>query len=236
GQGGAPLRLAVDLSPASTDALLARGDARLALHRNAASPDATQLQLTRVPMLWAQALLANAWAGGRLAAGTMDGEITVLTPTRRPRQVEGRLALAGLGLESDEGTVALGDVEGTVRFDLRVPEDSGMLLSLDGEIDRGEALFGNAYLALGGTPVAFGLDARQMSDDGWSAPRVEWRDARAVDARGSAELDAQGGLRALALDVRSDALAGLPDRYLSGWLGLAGLSGLALDGSVAAQL
>ncbi|MGY1408729.1 MULTISPECIES: hypothetical protein [unclassified Luteimonas] len=236
GQGGAPMRLAVDLSPASTDALLARGDARLALHRNAASPDATQLQLTRVPMLWAQALLANAWPGGRLAAGTMDGAITLQTPSGRPLQVEGRLALAGLGLESDDGTIALGDVDGRVRFDLRVPEDSGMLLSLDGEVDRGEALFGNAYLALGGTPVAFAIDARQMPGGGWSAPRVEWRDAGAVDARGSAELDAQGGLRALTLDVRSDALTTLPDRYLAGWLGLAGMSGLALDGAVGAQI
>src|SRR5690606_10896472 len=225
GRGHASLRLAVDLSPASTDALLASGDARLALHRSAASPDATQLQLTRVPMLWAQALLANAWAGGRLAAGTMDGEVRLLTPSGRPLQVEGRLGLAGLGLESDDGTIALGDVDGRVRFDLRVPEDSGMLLSLDGEVDRGEALFGNAYLALGGTPVAFGVDARQVPGGGWSAARVEWRDPRALDARGSAGLDAQGGLRTLALDVHSDSLAALPDRYLSGWLGLAGLSG-----------
>ena len=236
GQGGAPLRLAVDLSPASTDALLARGDARLALHRNAGSPDATQLQLTRVPMLWAQALLASAWSGGRLAAGTMDGAVTLHTPSGRPLQVEGRLALAGLGLESDDGTIALGDVDGPVRFDLRVPEDGGMLLSLEGKVDRGEALFGNAYLALGGTPVQFGIDARRMPGGGWSAPRIEWRDARAVDARGSAELDAQGALRALRLDLRSDALAALPARYLSGWLGLAGLSGLALDGAAAAQL
>src|SRR5690606_17621757 len=147
GQGGASLRLAVGLATGSTEALLSRGDARLALRRSAASPDAAQLQLTRVPMLWAQALLANAWGGGRLAAGTMDGAITLRVPSGRPLQVEGRLALAGLGLESDDGTLALGDVDGGVRFDLRVPEDSGMLLSLDGGIDRGEALFGNAYLA-----------------------------------------------------------------------------------------
>src|SRR5690606_15430891 len=48
---------------------------------------------------------------------------------------------------------------------------------------------------------------------------------------GSAELAADGGLRRLQLDARSPALGALPDRYLSGWLGLAGLSGLQLDGS-----
>ena len=236
GQGGAPLHLAVDLSPASTDAVLSGGDARLALHRNAGSPDATQLELTRVPMLWAQALLAQAWVGGRLAAGTMDGTIALHAPDARPLQVEGRLALAGLGLESDDGSVALGDVDGTVRFDLRVPQDGGMLLSLDGGIARGEALFGNAYLALGGPPLAFGMDARQLAGGGWSAPRVEWRDGDALQAQGSAELDAQASLQGLELTARSQALAALPDRYLSGWLGLAGLSGLALDGAATARV
>src|SRR5690606_9837535 len=81
-----------------------------------------------------------------------------------------------------------------------------------------------------------GVDARQVPGGGWSAPRVEWLDPRALDARGSAGLDAQGGLRTLALDVHSDSLAALPDRYLSGRLGLAGLSGLALDGAARAQI
>ena len=236
GQGGAPMRLAVDLSPASTDARLSRDGAVLSLQRVAASPDATQLELTRVPLLWAQALLAQAWAGGRLAAGTMEGGIGLHTPGDRPLRVEGQLQLAGLGLESDDGTVALGDVDGAVRFDLRVPADAGMLLALDGEIERGEALFGNAYLALGTTPVAFGLDARQLPGEGWTAPRIEWRDGRSLQASGSAGLGGGGALHQLDLQVHSASLAALPDRYLSGWLGLAGLGGLALQGAAAATL
>ncbi len=233
---GSPVRLAVDLSPATTDAVLSGGGARLALHRDAARPDATQLQLTRVPLVWAQALLASAWQEGRLSAGSMAGTIDLHTPTGRPVQVVGALVLAGLGLESDAGTIALGDLDGTARFDLRLPQDGGLLLSLDGAIDRGEALFGNAYLALDGAPVAFGVDAWRRADGGWDARRIEWRDAAGLDARGSAVLDAQGALRALDLSLDAGMLSVLPERYLSGWLGLAGLSGLALEGAATARL
>ncbi|MGJ4802509.1 hypothetical protein [Luteimonas sp. SDU82] len=234
-RGGPPLQLAVDLSPATTDAVLSGADAVLALHRTAASPDATRLELTRVPLLWAQALLSQAWDDGRLAAGRMDGALVVHTPHARPLQVEGRLALAGAGLESGDGTIALGDLDADMRFDLRLPPSGGMLLSLDGDVARGEALFGNAYLALEGAPVAFGVDAR-LADGGWSVPRIDWHDPGALEARGDAELDAQGGLRRLAMEAHAPALGVLPGRYLSGWLGLAGLSGLALDGSAVARL
>src|SRR3546814_11988756 len=61
-----PFRLSVALASGSTDAELSRGDARFALHRSAATPDDTMLDLTRVPVAWAQALSSQAWSDGRL--------------------------------------------------------------------------------------------------------------------------------------------------------------------------
>src|SRR3546814_4877548 len=66
--GGKPFRLSVALASGSTDAELSRGDARFALHRSAATPDDTMLDLTRVPVAWAQALSSQAWSDGRLTA------------------------------------------------------------------------------------------------------------------------------------------------------------------------
>ena len=54
----APLRLAVRFDAATTQASLAQGGARIALDRNAASPDLTSLDLTRVPEL------GEWWAAG----------------------------------------------------------------------------------------------------------------------------------------------------------------------------
>jgi hypothetical protein len=61
--GHPPMVLNVDLATATTDATLSRGDAVLALSRNAASPDLTRLDLTRVPLAWSQALLERSAAG-----------------------------------------------------------------------------------------------------------------------------------------------------------------------------
>src|SRR6202008_2571803 len=61
---GAPLELSLDLGAATTHARLARGQGALSLHRDAATPDRTDIDLTRVPLAWAQALLSNAWSEG----------------------------------------------------------------------------------------------------------------------------------------------------------------------------
>src|SRR5690606_22282496 len=63
---GAPLRLTVAFTGDDTDALLASGNRRLSLHRDAATPDDTRIDLLAVPATWAQALLAQAWEAGRL--------------------------------------------------------------------------------------------------------------------------------------------------------------------------
>ncbi|HRP73405.1 MAG TPA: hypothetical protein PK743_12310 [Luteimonas sp.] len=235
-QGGLPLRLAVELSPATTDAVVSRGGTRMALQRSAAVPDMTRLQLAKVPLAWAQALLASGWSAGRIEGGTVDGEIGLHTPAGRPLRIEGRLEVDGVALESEDGSIAAGDLGGTVHFDYRQPAAAGALVSVDGELRRGEALFGNTYVALGGQQVRFGVDARQLPGGGWSAPRLAWRDADTLSLDGSAELAADGRLRQLDLIARSPALADLPERYLSGWLGLAGMSGLQLDGALAANV
>ncbi|TYT25594.1 hypothetical protein FZO89_04575 [Luteimonas viscosa] len=236
GQAGAPMHLSVDLSSARTDAVLSQRGARLAVHRNAAAPDATQLRLERVPLAWAQALLAQAWAAGRLDAGVADGAIALHTPADRPLRVEGRLALTGVALESQDASVAVGDIDGSIVFDYRQPDGAGALVAIEGDLRDGEVLVGNTYLALGARPVRFAVDARQLPGGGWAMPRLAWQDADTLSVEGSAGLAADGGLRQLELDARSQALGALPERYLSGWLGLAGLSGLQLAGSAGLRL
>ena len=115
----APLRLAVDLGAATTHASLATGAARFALDRNSASPDDTQLDLTRVPLVWAQALLSQAWAAGQLKAGTLDGHLVVHAPTDRPLQVTGSLAVDGAAFETPDATLAGEQLGGRFGIDYR---------------------------------------------------------------------------------------------------------------------
>lgn len=227
--GGAPLRLSLALGPATTDAVLSKGDARFEVHRSAATPDFTEVDLVRVPAAWAQALLARAWADARLTAGTFDGELLVRTPDTGPLRIDGTLAMRGLGLETTDATVAAANLGGRFDLDYRRFGERG-LLAVDGELRGGEFLAGNAYVALPSSPVSVRVDAEQQPDAGWRIPRFAWRDGDVLAADGSADFGSDASLRSLTVALRSGNLAPATTRYLSGWLGLAGLADLQLAG------
>ncbi|WP_162312549.1 hypothetical protein [Pseudoxanthomonas yeongjuensis] len=229
--GRRPLKLGVDLSTATTDAELSHGTANLALHRNAGSPDITRIDLTRVPLAWSQALLAQAWPAANLKAGTMDGRLDIHTPSARPLRVEGRLTLAGLGLDTPDGSIA---AEGLgAQFDIDYRKSAGLsLVTLDGSLRGGEMLVGNGYIALPATPVAVSLAARQQGAGGWEIPQLLWDDSNALKIEGSLGFDPRLNLDNADLRVQSGDLAPLRPRYLSGWLGMAGLGELQLHGAI----
>ena len=229
--GGKPLRLSLSLASGSTDATLSRGAASVALHRSAATPDDTLIDLARVPVAWVQALSSQAWADGRLSAGTLDGRVAVRTPARRPLQVEGDLALSGVALETPDGAIAGEQLGGRFHVDFRKPEGAAML-SLDGEVRGGQFLYGTTYVALPEHPVPVGLDAMQRGRQGWSLSSIRWDDGDALRASGSAAFDADAAMHGLDIELRSRDLASLGARYLSGWLGIAGLSELDASGAL----
>ena len=233
--GRSPLKLGVDLATATTDVVLSRGDANLALHRNAGSPDITRIDLTRVPLAWSQALLAQAWPKANLKAGVMGGRLDIHTPNARPLRVEGRLALAGLGLDTPDGSIA---AEGLgAQFDIDYRKSTGLsLVTLDGGLRGGEMLVGNGYIALPTTPVGVSLAARRQGAGGWEIPQLLWDDGGALKIDGSLDFDPQFNLGEADLRVQSGDLSPLRPRYLSGWLGMAGLSELQLHGAINAHV
>ncbi len=235
GGDGAPLQLAVHLDAATTQASLSDRGARFALRRNAAAPDATTLDLTRVPIAWAQALLAQAWADARLTSGTLDGRLTVETPDARPLRVAGTLEARGVGLETADATIAAQNLDGRFAIDYRrAPQRT--LATVDGELRGGEFLAGNTYVALPAAPVALRVDALQSAGQGWEIPHFAWHDGDALVAEGSAGFGTDASLDSLELDARSGDLAPLRERYLSGQLAVLGLDGGQLDGAGELQL
>lgn len=230
-----PMRLAVDLGVAATDATLSQGDARFALHRQAAAPDATALDLTRVPVAWTQALLTQVWSDGRLKKGRLDGKLTVEAPEGKPLRVAGRLAASELGLETPDGTIAAENLAGVFDIDYRT-QAADTRVAVNGKLSKGEFLAGNAYVALPASPVELRIEATRHGAGGWRLPRLEWRDGETLRLSGDGALSADGGLSELALQASSRDIAPLRQRYLSGWLGLVGLNELAMSGAIDAQL
>ena len=233
--GHRPLKLALDLATASTDAELSGGEARLSLHRNAAAPDLSRIDLVRVPVAWSQALLAQAWPAANLKGGLLGGSLDIEAADRRPLRVAGRLGVTQLALDTPDGTTAAEGVAG--RFDLDFRKSPGLsLVTVDGQLQGGEILAGNAYLALPATPIALNLAARQQGSGGWEIPQFSWDDGDAMRVEGSLGFAADASLRDADVSLHSRDIAPLRPRYLSGWLGLFGLSELQLQGALSAHL
>ena len=231
----APLRLAVDFDAAGTRAELGRGDARIALDRSAATPDLTTLDLTQVPVAWAQVLLSRAWPDARFTSGTFDAQLSVVSAAKRPLRIAGPLTLRDVGIETADASIAGEHLGGRFAIDYRTTPALAMV-SVDGDLRGGEFLAGNMYVALPVSPIGLRIDAMQRGKTGWELPRIEWRDGNVLQASGSAAFGPDAGLRRLDIDVNSVDMAPLRQRYLSGWLGLFGLGEIDLHGGMDLRL
>ncbi|QNP40998.1 translocation/assembly module TamB domain-containing protein [Lysobacter solisilvae (ex Woo and Kim 2020)] len=230
----APLHLALDLGVATTAARLSRGTSALSLQRDAATPDRTEIDLVRVPLAWAQALLAAAWDDARITGGTLDGRLDVIAPAKQPLRVEGPLRVSGGAFDTPDGTIAAENVGADLTLALSFADRDRA--QVRGGLHGGELLLGNAYVSLQQRAVAVDIEATQQAGRGWQLPRLRWYDDGVLRAEGRAALTPDGGLAALDLQLRSPDLAPLRDAYLSGWLGVAGLAQLQFDGAADATL
>jgi hypothetical protein len=232
---GRPMRLSLALGTATTDALLQQGSARIALARSAATPDLTTLDVTRIPIAWTQALLAQAWPEAQLRAGTLDGHLDIRSPATGPLHIGATLRAAALKFDTPDGTTAGENLSGHFQVDARIFDDR-TLLALDGALHGGEFLSGSTYLALPATPIALSIAAEGSNSAGWRLPRFAWRDNGVLEATGSIAFDHEAAVRGLDVQVHSRDITPLRDRYLSGWLGLASLGDLGMRGAIDGEL
>jgi hypothetical protein len=231
---GPAFRFGIDLGVAHTDAWLQRGESRIDVHRQAATPDDTHIDLTRVPLAWTQALLAQAWSDARLTRGQGDARLVVSVPANGPVRVAGPLTLRGAGLETADASIAADNLGGRFALDMRFADDTTRI-DLDGALQGGELLAAGAYVALPATPV--GLRVSAMGDaSGWRLPTLRWRDGTALQIDGSAGIAPDGSVRTLAIALDSADLSPVAERYLSAWLGSFGLGKLQLGGRLGARV
>ncbi|GAB3383148.1 hypothetical protein GCM10027432_12540 [Lysobacter fragariae] len=231
---GQSLQLSLALGVASTDARLSRNGSALALHRDVATPDATHIDLTRVPLAWAQALMSKAWPDGRVTAGTLDGALAISAPAGKPLRITGPLSVHGGAFDTPDGTTAAENLGAKLALDMSFADRDQ--ITIDGQLLGGELLFGSAYIALQQRPVGLRVEASQQAGQGWHFPRIQWRDNGILQADGTAALGEDGSFRNLDLRLVSPDLIPLRDTYLSGWMGLAGVSDLQLSGAADARL
>jgi len=229
--GQAPLRLAVDLADAAVAVQLDDGPAHIRLRRDGATPDLTRIDLINVPLAWLQSGLTQVWPAARLGAGQLEGEIQVITPADAPLHIETAFILDDAALETGDGVIAAAGIGLQAQLTAAIGAHERHI-EASAILHGGEALIANAYLELPQTPVALEIHAQQHGTQGWQLPKLIWRDGDVLDVQGTLGFTADAGLDALNLHLRSSDISPWPERYLSGWLGLAGLTGLQMDGAL----
>lgn len=232
--GGGPMRLTIALGTATTDATLARGAARIAVHRTSAAPDATTIDLTRVPLAWAQAMLSRAWSDADITGGTLDARLMVTAHADRPLRIEGPITLADASVDTADGSIAAEAVD--AQFDIQAQLGDEQAVVIDGDIHGGELLFGRTYVSLQQRTVQLRVEATSSDGQGWQLPSLSWNDPGVLSVQGSVGLSAEAAVDAMDLLLRSPDMAPLRDSYLSGWLGIAGMADLVLDGEAQARV
>ncbi|PJK00920.1 hypothetical protein CO641_02920 [Lysobacteraceae bacterium NML91-0213] len=233
---GPPLALAVVLDASVVSARLTQGAAVVAVQRSAGAPDPVRIDLAQVPLAWATALIQQAAPTLQPQRGRLDGRVDVHVAAAAPLRIEAGLHGRGLAFDSDDGTLAGENIDLAVDVDYRQP-DAAHQLALRGTLRGANLLLGAAYLELPPAPIALSLDAqREQPDAGWRFTHLRWDDGAALRAEGAVALGADASLRAMDLRLHSDDAALLPARYLLGWLGVAGVPGLALAGTIDAHV
>lgn len=226
--GLATSKLSLQFDDVGMDALLARGASRLALQRRTTTPDLTRIDLTRVPVQWAEALAAQAWSSGRFSQGALDGKLSVTTPRNGPVRVQGPLTLTSAALQSDDGSIVGENLDARFVIDYRTRQGTTQL-AIGGTVG-GELLFGETYLGLGGKPAGLELRAEKLPNQGWRLPVIKWDDGATLQARGNASFTPHNAIAAIDLALDGRDASGLRDRYLSALLGKVGLGDAEISG------
>ncbi|PZO07298.1 MAG: hypothetical protein DCF27_11340 [Lysobacteraceae bacterium] len=233
--GAAPGRLSLAVLPTSTSAQFKVGKQQISYESSAASPDLSRIRLEAIPVAWLQAYLASLWADGQWTQGRVAGQLDVIAPQGGPFQVQARLKLDDIGLETPDGWLAAAGLSAGLELDY---SERGADTRVQAQLTTrgGEFLADGLYAQLPATPVEVSLTAEQRGAQPWRLPAFSWRDGQVLQAQGSAELDASSAVSALVLEMSLADLAVARDRYLSGFLAPAGFADIVLSGQAKARL
>ncbi len=230
-----PMRLALAIAPATTTARLSDGRSALGLQRNAATPDATRLVFTQVPVAWLNAFSATLWASGHLQKGSLVGHLDIHVPARGAVSVQGPLQLHGVALDTPDGLLATDALDADVKFGFSKLAEQRKI-GVDMTLHGGDLLAGGLFATLPKTPVMAHLGASRSGDGDWILQALRLDDGAALTANGSARYSPALGLRAMDLQLHSSDLGVARGRYLTGWLGPAGLADVQMRGGVQIDL
>ena len=229
----AQVSVAIDTDAGSLDIHFDQRDTALRVLMPLDQPTHLSVSLKGLPLTWLQGVLANAWAGGRATAGTLQGDLALDMPAQGA-QISGKVAIAHGGFDSTTGTLAGQQVgmRGTFSLDTTPAETH---FNFDGALDGGQMLLGPLYAQLPTHSAQLQLAAR-VNAQGIAIDSLHFDDGDALSVGGSLAFDGKDNLTNL--DFRRFQ-ARLPDaytRYGSSWLATLGWKDLVTSGSLSGSI
>ncbi|HRQ65563.1 MAG TPA: hypothetical protein PKZ76_12010 [Xanthomonadaceae bacterium] len=192
--------------------------------------------IDRMPATWLQGMLDAMWPGARLTEGVLGGRFELAWDQIGTLTASGRLRATGLGLDTDDGSVAAAGVGAQGTLALAVGEHIDLRTDLT--IEGGELLFDTFYAELPARPVQLALRAREETGGRWRIDDLTLADRDVFDLRGELGIAFEGDDWLQRADLRlkvTDAEEGIA-RYAGSLLGLAGMAGLRAEGGLDAAL
>lgn len=224
----ANVSVAIDTDAGSLDVHFDQRDTALRVLMPLDQPTHLSVSLKGLPLAWLQGVLANAWSGGRVSAGTLQGELALDLPAQGA-QISGKVGIANGGFDSKTGTLAGQQVglRGTFSLDTGVTSR----FDFDGVLDGGQLLLGPLYAQLPAHPAQLQLSAK-MGAQGIAIDTLHFDDGDALSLGGKLAFDAKDNLTDLDF---SRFQAQLPDaytRYGSAWMATLGWKNLTASGNL----
>lgn len=229
----AGVSVAIDTDAGSLDIAFAQRGTSLRTLMPLDQPSHFQLSLKHLPLTWLQGALTNAWAAGRLSAGTLDGELALDVPARGA-QLSGQIDITGGGFDSASGTLAaqqLG-VRGSFTLDTTAPTAR---LDFDGALRGGQLLLGSLFAQLPAHVAQLQLSST-IGARGISIRDLQYDDGDALSTNAALDFDAHDNLTALRLDHLDARLPAAYMRYASAWIATLGWKNLVTAGRVTGSI
>lgn len=197
--------------------------------------DAPRILVMKLPATWLQPVLERAWNGGTLTEGALSAELALQTGDTG-RLLAGPVELAGLGLDSSDGSIAAAGLNARGKVSLDLAEQA-VKLDLGLDVRGGELLFNTFYASLPDAPVRLDLSMRG-SGAAWEVESLAWHDPNVLDVTARAQIDANADAPLRSLEAQANignAAIAIP-RYADSLLGMGGLSGLKAAGKLRAEI
>lgn len=234
GAHSANLKLGIDALAINATLSLSAASLTLAWPREADLP--VRIAAENMPAAWLQGELQALWPGARLTDGVLGGRFELVWNANDALAISGRLQAAGLGFDTDDGSVAAAGVNAHGALEAVIGDR--LQVSTDLQIEGGELLFDRFYAELPGRPLQFVVRADEEGDGRWQIRGIRLADNGIFDLVGEMGLNltSENWLQRADLRLAVADAGEVVARYADSLLGLAGLSGLRAEGEFDANL